>query len=337
MHLLQYRGAVPNFGDDLNAVLWRALKPDLIDDDPAAAFVGIGTIIGLNCDPAAKLHVFSSGAGNDPVENWRGRDVTYWCVRGPISCLLLGLPPDVALTDGAILTPLAEGFPNSAGSGGGTLVIPHFQTLDYPGWAEAVTLSGFELLDPRAEPRQVIAKIAAASLVLTESLHGAILADTYGIPWSVFATSGNFGSTKFIDWCLSLDIPFNLTYVPPPNPLQILQQGKGPCIWGKTAQFTRENAASGFDNRLAAKSAKPSGLRSRLKSQIQKKRFLQPLLGYKPARTAAALVDMAKGATQLSAQGTRERLQDRMMARLEEVAAHNRSTHVLAKAGSSAV
>jgi len=172
--------------------------------------------------------------------------------------------------------------------------------------------------------------------VLTESLHGAILADTYGIPWSVFATSGNFGSTKFIDWCFSLDIPFDLTYVPPPNPLQILQQGKGPCIWGKTAHFTRENAASGFDNRMAPKSASPKpGLRSRLKSQIQKNRFLQPLLGYSPARTADALVTMAKGTTQLSAQSVRERLQDRMMARLEEMAAYNRGLPGLAKAGSS--
>jgi succinoglycan biosynthesis protein ExoV len=319
MQLLHYRSAVANFGDDLNGVLWPALRPGLIDDDPASAFVGIGTIIGMPCDPALKLHVFSSGAGNDPVENWRGRDVTYWCVRGPISCGLLGLSADVALTDGAILTPLAEGFPRAATPGGATLVIPHFQTLDYPGWPEAVAQSGFELLDPRAEPRQVISRIASARLVLTESLHGAILADTYGIPWRVFATSGNFGSTKFIDWCLSLDIPFDLTYVPPPNALQILQRGKGPCVWGKSVRFTRENASSGFDARMAPKVARPPGLRDRIKGQIEKTPLLQPLLGYAPARTASALVRLAEGAPQLSAPAVRQRLQERMMARLAEV------------------
>jgi succinoglycan biosynthesis protein ExoV len=319
MQLLHYRSTVANFGDDLNGVLWRALRPELIDDDPASLFVGIGTIIGIACDPAAKLHVFSSGAGNDPVENWRGRDVTYWCVRGPISCALLGLSPDVALTDGAILAPLAEGFPREATGGGGTLVIPHFQTLDYPGWQQAVAQSGFELLDPRAEPREVISRIAGARRVLTESLHGAILADTYGVPWNVFATSGNFGSTKFIDWCLSLDLPFNLTYVPPPNALQILQHGKGPCVWGKSVRFTRENAADGFDTRMAPKTAGAPGLRDRLKSRIEKTPLLQKLLGYSPARTAAALVRLAEGAAQVSAPGMRQRLQERMMARLAEV------------------
>jgi succinoglycan biosynthesis protein ExoV len=325
MKLLHYRGKVPNFGDDLNAFLWQSLAPDLIDNNPDHRFVGIGTIIGMDCGQAARLHVFSSGAGNDPIDQWRGRDVTYWCVRGPLSCQLLDLPEASAITDGAIVTPLAAGFPEKAAPTGATLIIPHFQTLDFPGWDEVARQTGFELLDPRADPREVVRKIASASLVLTESLHGAILADTYGIPWSVFATSANFGTSKFVDWCESVGLKFHLTYVPPPNPQQILEQGKGQAVWGKTVCPSFEDAAKAFHSRVGT--PKNPGLRGKLKAQFRKHRALQALLPYAPARTAEALARLAKGAAHVSQQHVRQSLQDRMMTRLGEVSAFNRTLH----------
>jgi hypothetical protein len=328
MRLVHYRGPVPNFGDDLNPMLWPALADGLIDDDPDDAFVGIGTIIGMPCAPPSRLHVFSSGVGNDPLDSWAGRDVIYWCVRGPISAALLGLPPAAALTDGAILTPFATGFPKVAGQGAteqgaATLVIPHFQTLAYPGWDQVAAQSGFELLDPRGDPRDVVARIACARLVLTESLHGAILADTYGIPWRVFATSGNFCSTKFVDWCQSVGLPFSVTYLPPPNAAQLLEQGRGHGAWGRTEELTQQDALAAFAGRVAPRSR--LGMRGRLKSQLRGSRMLQALLRYSPQRTAAALVRLAKGRLQLSDTMVRADLQDRMLTRLAEVGAHQRA------------
>jgi succinoglycan biosynthesis protein ExoV len=320
MKLIHYRGATPNFGDDLNGVLWTALEPGLIDDDPADAFVGIGTIIGMECAAEARLHVFSSGIGNDPIERWRDRQVTYWCVRGPISRALLGLPAETVITDGAILVPMAAGFPQAATPGTEILVIPHFQTIAYPGWDKVAAQTGFQVLDPRADPHSVITRIAQARLVLTESLHGAVIADTYGIPWAVFATSGNFGSTKFVDWCGSLGLEFTMTYVPPPNALQVLEQGQGPCVWGQTSRVTHDDALAALGRRLAP--ARPQGLRGRIKAQIQKNRLLQPLLGYSPARTAAALSHLADGPLHLSAETNRRHLQERMMTRLREISAY---------------
>ncbi len=317
MKLLHYRGAVPNFGDDLNADLWPALAPGLFDEDASVRFAGIGTIIGMDCDPSAKLHVFSSGVGNDPVERWLDRDVTYWCVRGPLSCRVLNLPPTVALTDGAILTPFASGFPRAASGGKAVLIIPHFQSMQDPGWDTVAEQTGFELLDPRADAQSVIAKIASARLVLTESLHGAILADTYGIPWSVFATSRNFGSTKFLDWCLSLELDFSLTYVPPPNAGHILRHGKGPCQWGQTVRPSADDAVAAFHTRIAP--AAGQGWRGRLKAEINKREILKRILPYSPDRTAAALTRLAAGPVQLSSHSLRQSLQDRMMGRLQEV------------------
>jgi succinoglycan biosynthesis protein ExoV len=166
----------------------------------------------------------------------------------------------------------------------------------------------------------VIAKIAAARLVLTESLHGAILADTYGIPWSVFATSGNFGSTKFLDWCLSLDIDFSFTYVPPPDAGHILEHGKGPCIWGHSVTPSVDDAVAAFQARIAPPVA--PGWRGRVKAKVNEYDILKRMLPYAPGRTAAALTRLAEGPVMLSRETVRQRLQERMLARLMDLAAH---------------
>ncbi|RAI54624.1 polysaccharide pyruvyl transferase family protein [Roseicella frigidaeris] len=317
MQLVYYRKQVPNFGDDLNAVLWKGLAPGLFDEDPETGFVGIGTIIGMPCGGLRRLHVFSSGIGNDRPEAWRGKQVEYWCVRGPVSARVLGLPAERALTDGAILTPLVAGFPQAATGTGGTLVVPHFQTLDHPGWPEVARLTGYELLDPRGTPEAVIARIAGARLVLTESLHGAILADVYGIPWIAFATSKNFGISKWVDWTLSLGRDFALAMVPPPDPGPVLAFGRPPAPFGQTLRFDAEAALARFDERVTPEVAT---LVSRLKGLAKRSPLLRPFLGFSPARTAEALERLARTEPALSAEPRRLALRARMLERLETLA-----------------
>jgi succinoglycan biosynthesis protein ExoV len=318
MQLVYYRKQVPNFGDDLNASLWKGLAPVLFDDDAETGFVGIGTIIGMPCGGLRRLHVFSSGIGNDLPERWRDKQVEYWCVRGPVSARMLDLPADRAITDGAILTPLVEGFPKAATGTGGTLVIPHFQTLDHPGWPEVAKLTGYELLDPRGDPGSVIARIAAAKLVLTESLHGAILADVYGIPWIAFATSKNFGVTKWVDWTHSLGLEFDLTMIPPPNPGPVLAFCRPPAPFGQTVRFDIEAAFARFDERVLPDRLT---LKTVLKGLVKRSPLIRPFLGFSASRTAEALQRLAGTPPALSAEPVRRELRDRMMERLAALAA----------------
>ncbi|HZV09398.1 MAG TPA: polysaccharide pyruvyl transferase family protein, partial [Novosphingobium sp.] len=165
MQLVHYLSTTPNFGDDLNRDIWPALAPGLFADaGDGRGFVGIGTIIGMPDVPDMRLEVFSSGAGYDALAAWRGRDVVYHCVRGPVSARLCGLDPALALTDGAILAPLVPGLPDAAGGGasggGGIAVVPHFQTLAGGGWAEACAAAGMRLVDPRQNPHAVISALA---------------------------------------------------------------------------------------------------------------------------------------------------------------------------------
>lgn len=311
MRLVHFCTSVPNFGDELNLDVWPALAPRLFaDPDDGHGFVGIGTIIGMDVGALRRLDVFSSGAGYDPVSNWADKAVTVRCVRGPLTAKLLGVDPVLAITDGAILAPLAPAFPDRAAGAGGTLVIPHFQTLDFPGWPEACAQAGFTLLDPRETPADVIAAIAGAGLVLTESLHGAILADVYGVPWAAFCTSRNFSTSKWVDWLATVGLEFRPTLVPPPNARQLMKHGKRPEPYGTQLRFTLDQALGEFENRIAAAPANP--VREMLKSVVARVPPLERLLGYSPSRTAEALGRLAAGPAMVSAESRRQDLRDRM-------------------------
>ncbi|MBA9071104.1 succinoglycan biosynthesis protein ExoV [Methylobacterium sp. RAS18] len=324
MRLTYYHGRVPNFGDDLNGVLWPALRPDLFDESETVAFVGIGTIIGFPCAPYRQLNVFSSGAGNDPLGRWADRDVTFWCVRGPITAALLGLEADRALCDGAILAPLVPSrFPAAHHDSGEILLIPHWQTLDDPGWEEAARLAGYVLLDPRGSPEAVIGRIARARMVLTESLHGAILADTYGVPWAAFATSGNFQASKWLDWTRSLGRGFEFTIVPPPSATGFLRYGRPMAAIGTSVSVTDAIAMRDMRGRTE-QAARPAvtakaRVKARVKAWVKRSGLLNRFYDMSPARTAEALTGLARAVRQPSTPGTITQLQTRMMERLDQV------------------
>jgi succinoglycan biosynthesis protein ExoV len=312
MRLVHFRGRTPNFGDDLNANLWPALAPCLFErDDAGHGFVGIGTIFGMDVGDMGRLDVFSSGAGNDPVGGWADKQVSIRCVRGPMTAHLLGVDPALAITDGAILVPLVPAFPNRASDTGTTVVIPHFETIAYPGWQEACRAAGFELLDPRGEPGEVIAAIASAKLVLTESLHGAIVADVYGVPWNAFAVSGNFGTSKWVDWLATLGLDFTPTLVPPPNVMQLLDHGRRSEPYGTRLRFSLERALGEFRERIAP--VQQHRLRALAKSAFRRALPLHAVLGFSPVRTAEALTRLAREAPLLSEENRRQDLRDHMM------------------------
>lgn len=330
MKLLHYKPSVPNFGDDLNACLWSELAPALFEDEDAStAFVGIGTIVGLDPGESRRLHVFSSGAGYAPLDRWRGLDVDYHCVRGPVTARLLGLPSNRVLTDGALLAPVLPrfGFGKNAAvtrgasamrGGGNVVVVPHFETIAHPGWRHAAQLAGFELVDPRGTPEGVIAALAKARLVLTESLHGAILADTYGVPWRGFAVSRNFSTAKWADWTSSLRLDVEIAMVPPPDAMPLLRFGKRAEPFGATVWLDPEAALREFRGRIAQRVA-GSWTKARAKRFLEVVPQARRLLGFTPERTAQALHDLAQRPPFISSENLRHSLRAQMLDRLDQL------------------
>jgi hypothetical protein len=320
MRLLYYRSSVPNFGDDLNGVLWPTLEPELFAAAGDESFVGFGTIVGMPfCDAPQRLNVFSSGVGNDPVDGWKHHAVRYWCVRGPLSALALGLGPEVAIADGAILTPLAAGFPPRATGGVGTLVIPHWTSLSAPGWPEATAMCGLELLDPRASPQCVVSRIASARLVLTESLHGAILAEAYGIPWLAFSASGNLNVAKWLDWSLSLGRDLEIAIAPAPDIRLAAQYGRPRGASLARLRFGPDDMRAQIEARRGVTARRPRKLRQAARDIAARSATVGRLLGYTPARTAEALATLATLEPVPPSRGVVERLQQRLVERLRDL------------------
>lgn len=322
VRLLRYKPEVPNFGDDLNERLWPALAPALFgtgagDSGHGDSFVGIGTIVGIDPGASRRLHVFSSGAGYTAADRWDGLDVQYHCVRGPVTARVLGLSENAPLTDGAILAPLIADFRQTKGEGGGrTVIVPHFETIAFPGWERTAVNSGFDLVDPRGTPEAVISALAGAQLVLTESLHGAIIADAYGVPWRGFAVSGNFSIAKWTDWTASMNIDAEVALVPPPDPMPLLRYGKREEQFGAMVQLDVEAALGEFKARIGP-AAHVSFLKSKGKRILTESRLARRLMGFSPERTAAALVGLAARDPYLSRATLRDDLREKMLDRLD--------------------
>lgn len=326
MKLLYHTSPVPNFGDDINESIWDALAPGLLDDAENVGFLGIGTVVGKPFDRIDRLHVFSSGAGYDPL-NFPSDDVRVWCVRGPITARLLNIDPSYAVTDGALLAPLVWPASKSTGQ---VVVIPHWQSLlGYEAaWTEACSIAGFKLVNPMQCVERVLEDISSASLVLTESLHGAILADAYGVEWKAWSCSSNFSLIKWTDWTASMDVPLSVSAVAAPRASIVKQLGRPPIAQGAIDSIISEEAVEREISARCTKRTEPT--QSRMSPKVLLKRIVlsdfvgSKILGFHPAETAKNLLEIASSATpQLSSADNRTRLTQKLLGLLKEMSELN--------------
>jgi len=84
----------------------------------------------------------------------------------------------------------------------------------------------------------VIKELIASEYVITESLHGAIIADAYGIPWLPITTMPAINPFKWHDWCESINIeyhpaPLISIYNDPSNSMIKSMVNKGKALVGE--------------------------------------------------------------------------------------------------------
>jgi succinoglycan biosynthesis protein ExoV len=211
-----------NFGDRLNIDLAANLgiatlrhnSREVADDD--VAVLGIGTILNdaLRVGPATRLIVFGSGFGypQKTIRLPKRLDIRF--LRGPLSCQALGLPASAALADGAYLfrdefRRLAEGVRQSEPVG----YLPHRTSLEtqLPLWREPWLVP--QRIDPSLPPKDYVRRVAACRHIVTECLHGAILADILRIPFTVVQSAPTFHSFKWLDWAASLDLDLSIAFL----------------------------------------------------------------------------------------------------------------------------
>lgn len=246
MQLLYERMPGGNFGDDMNLWFWDEAAPGWRDWGPGRTLFGIGTIINTrNLSNHPDATIMGSGVGYGHVEPLADPQVEIGWVRGPRSARALGLSEDMAIADPAILTPRFT--PPSEGKRRAVFV-PHATTarlaLDWDGLCGR---AGLDYLSPKGESRAVIAVIRDAEFVVAESMHAAIIADAFRVPWTPVAVSNQFNHFKWGDWMDSLGLD---SQAPIPDPLAL---PKAAHAWLKSLRARLRPAP-----RAAAPSATPA-------------------------------------------------------------------------------
>jgi succinoglycan biosynthesis protein ExoV len=211
----------PNFGDELNDWLWEKLLPGVFDDNENTAFLGIGSLlnhlVSERVPNARQIVVFSTGvgyvgySGASYKEGMPKVDDSWkiYCVRGPFSAYKLGLPPEYAVTDGAVL--VRRVFKPTEPKRYKYSYMPHFTQSIHGGqsWSEVCQLAGVNYIDARWPIEKVLTQISQTEVLLTEALHGAIIADSLRVPWICIQTAlERLLPFKWQDWCESIQVAY---------------------------------------------------------------------------------------------------------------------------------
>jgi hypothetical protein len=280
--LYRWQGRSTNFGDELNTVLWPPLLPGFFDADPAISFLGIGSVLDQRHKPQTIKLV--AGAGYGGYEARPTLDATWivhW-VRGPRTASLLGLPPRLGLGDPAALVPNSLGL--AAANGQDIGFMPHFESMAWGAWQQAADIAGVRLIDPRDDTAAILRRIGRCKLLLSEALHGVIVADALRVPWVALRPLAPIHRPKWSDWADTMDLRPQFRGLPASTLLE----------WAATSRLRRFHTTRTWlgrhEHRLAA---------------ITSERLVD--------RAARALDQAANACPQLSTDAVLDRCQSRML------------------------
>ena len=211
MDVFYWKVSPSNFGDELNTWIWPRVLPDLYDyKNESHIFVGIGTLINHKLPEDLVKIIFGSGVGYGDVPKIDDSYKIYF-VRGPLSAKVLNLQKDKFITDPAILLSdyRHEISPNSIKKYKISF-IPHYISQTLGNWHEVCENIGIHCISPFGSIEEVSADIISSDYVLTDAMHGAILADAFRVPWMVVHPMYNqILEFKWRDWAGSMNVNYD--------------------------------------------------------------------------------------------------------------------------------
>jgi hypothetical protein len=131
-------------------------------------------------------------------------------VRGPRTIRQLKLDPVTAVGDPGLLLPVFFSIHKSA-SFYNVAYLPHIANRDH--WEQKRGEVGadryIDIMCTRSAFRSKLREIVSARLVLTNSMHGAIISQAYGVPWALCLATGDVLNypEKWADFFESLGLP----------------------------------------------------------------------------------------------------------------------------------
>ncbi|MBB5533981.1 polysaccharide pyruvyl transferase family protein [Rhizobium giardinii] len=220
-----------NFGDDLNLWLWDFLIPGFRDVHRETLLVGVGTVLNRVLLPEGRHKlVLGSGFGYGTLPDMSdSREWDIRCVRGPLTAQKVGVDPKLGIVDPAVMVAEMPEFKNLPKKHKKSFV-PHWESAAAGIWPIICGTVGLHYIDPRGDAKEVIREIAQSELIIAESMHGAILADAFRVPWVAVTTSNSINSFKWNDWAQTVDVTYRPRHVPVSTRAEAI--AKGARFWG---------------------------------------------------------------------------------------------------------
>ncbi|WP_397363340.1 polysaccharide pyruvyl transferase family protein [Olleya sp. R77988] len=231
MKLIYYKSEKGNFGDDLNLWLWPKIFGDTFFDNNDVAFFGIGSILIENsyflkeAETCKQKVVFGTGVRsiNEKFNFDDSWDIRF--LRGPYSSLKLTNTLDKYVADGAYFLALIPEYkdylniPKQHEIG----FIPYFKSIDKVNWQQICDQLGWKLILPtNGDVEQFMKDISSCKTIISEAMHGCILADVLRVPWKRLRFNAHLhegekvSEFKWNDWLLSVGIKDNI-YIEAPS------------------------------------------------------------------------------------------------------------------------
>jgi succinoglycan biosynthesis protein ExoV len=221
MELFYYKSLKGNFGDDINPWLWPRIFPNFNDKNRESLLLGIGTILDSRIpQKTGKVVVLGAGVrdpNNLPVvgNNW---DIVG--VRGPLSANVLKLEKEKVIGDPAYLLRRFY-IPKSVEKKYAISYMSHMSCENQTDWRSILKEIGINFISPNSSVEMVCNEILKSELVISEAMHGVIVADAFRIPWIPVKAQSRFfeekvNSFKWTDWSRSIGlniVPYELPVI----------------------------------------------------------------------------------------------------------------------------
>ncbi|HEU4484480.1 MAG TPA: polysaccharide pyruvyl transferase family protein [Povalibacter sp.] len=199
MKVFYHKTVGGNVGDDMNAVIWHRIVPELDRIDCADWLVGAGTILDkrINELPGRKVIM---GTGFRPGRTISAdEDIHFAAVRGFLTAEHCGLSRDVAVCDPGFA--VGRLWPTTRQPSQRVAFVPHVYSEQYSQICAAAADAGFEVISPTLSLEEFLDRLAGCARAYCESLHGAIFADALRRPWArVRVCSSHYEGTGVADF-----------------------------------------------------------------------------------------------------------------------------------------
>lgn len=180
---IESRQIFKNFGDEMSrGIVESVFGQRVVWASPRSAeLVAVGSILEHMLPEGRPLSVWGTGLRSpESVPDRFHRDLRFLAVRGHLTASSLGLEDNVTLGDPGLLADEVFGHKRSSA---GRIYVPHFSELaEWTRVRQFCEETGMALVLPTGKTGDVVRRIGSAELVLSSSLHGIIVADSYGVP-----------------------------------------------------------------------------------------------------------------------------------------------------------